>query len=52
MITPEVMNQTDAAELAGSVVALWRYPVKSMQGEELTALAFGLRGAIGDRACL
>lgn len=34
----------------GSVVALWRYPVKSMQGEELNAAAVSQRGFIGDRA--
>lgn len=50
MVTSEVVSQADALELAGSVVALWRYPIKSMQGEELASLAFGPRGAIGDRA--
>ncbi len=50
MVTPEFVSQADALKLAGSVVALWRYPVKSMQGEELLALAFGPRGAVGDRA--
>ncbi|MCL4192817.1 MAG: MOSC domain-containing protein [Thermoguttaceae bacterium] len=34
----------------GSVVALWRYPVKSMQGEELNAAAVSQRGVVGDRA--
>lgn len=37
-------------ELAGSVVALWRYPVKSMQGEEIDATAINERGILGDRA--
>ncbi|HEV2124747.1 MAG TPA: MOSC domain-containing protein [Chloroflexota bacterium] len=50
MVTSEAASQADALKLAGSVVALWRYPVKSMQGEELPALAFGPRGAAGDRA--
>ncbi len=41
----------DSAERqVGSVVALWRYPVKSMQGEELNAAAVGQRGVAGDRA--
>lgn len=41
----------DSAERqVGSVVALWRYPVKSMQGEELNAAAVSQRGFIGDRA--
>jgi len=35
---------------AGSVVALWRYPVKSMMGEELNATEVTERGLLGDRA--
>lgn len=34
----------------GTVVSLWRYPVKSMQGEELNASAINERGLLGDRA--
>jgi uncharacterized protein YcbX len=34
----------------GSVVALWRYPVKSMRGEELNAIPLTPRGLLGDRA--
>src|SRR5260221_11987032 len=34
----------------GSVVALWRYPVKSMMGEELTASEVTEGGLLGDRA--
>src|SRR6266850_4060784 len=34
----------------GSVASLWRYPVKSMQGEELTASEVTERGLLGDRA--
>ncbi len=34
---------------AGSVVALWRYPVKSMLGEELNATEVTPRGLVGDR---
>jgi uncharacterized protein YcbX len=34
----------------GTVVSLWRYPVKSMQGEELNASRIGERGLLGDRA--
>jgi len=33
----------------GSIGALWRYPVKSMLGEELNAAALGKRGLAGDR---
>jgi uncharacterized protein YcbX len=34
----------------GSVASLWRYPVKSMMGEELNAAEVGERGLAGDRA--
>ena len=34
---------------AGSVVGLWRYPVKSMMGEELNAVEITDRGLVGDR---
>jgi len=34
---------------AGSVVGLWRYPVKSMMGEELNATEVTERGLVGDR---
>ena len=36
--------------LADSIGALWRYPVKSMQGEELEAVGITQRGLAGDRA--
>ena len=32
-----------------SVVGLWRYPVKSMMGEELNAAEVTDRGLVGDR---
>lgn len=35
---------------AGSVCSLWRYPVKSMLGEELDSSEIGERGLTGDRA--
>ena len=34
----------------GSVTSLWRYPVKSMMGEELNAAEVTERGLLGDRA--
>jgi uncharacterized protein len=34
----------------GRVVSLWRYPVKSMQGEELGAAPIASMGLLGDRA--
>src|SRR5437660_3294054 len=42
---------SDAGPVAlGSVVSLWRYPVKSMMGEELNATDVTERGLLGDRA--
>ena len=43
------MSSEDLA-IGGSVLALWRYPVKSMMGEDLNATEVGERGLIGDRA--
>lgn len=43
------MAQTTQIEL-GSAVSLWRYPVKSMMGEELNAAEVADRGLLGDRA--
>jgi len=40
----------DTISHAGSVVSLWRYPVKSMGGEELQASAVNEHGLLGDRA--
>jgi uncharacterized protein len=39
-----------AQDQTGAVIALWRYPVKSMLGEELNASAVTERGLLGDRA--
>jgi len=45
------MGMSQAAQPPiGSVVSLWRYPVKSMMGEELNAAAVDERGLLGDRA--
>ena len=46
--------QTDSSPSSGSVevgsvAALWRYPVKSMMGEELNASEVTDRGLLGDR---
>lgn len=35
---------------SGSVVSLWRYPVKSMMGEQLQCAHIGRSGVAGDRA--
>ena len=36
-------------ELIGTVESLWRYPVKSMRGEELQEAFVGFAGVYGDR---
>src|SRR3954462_11151605 len=43
------MTETQHAA-TGRVVAIWRYPVKSMLGEELEATEVTGRGLLGDRA--
>jgi uncharacterized protein YcbX len=43
------MAKAGEADL-GSVVSLWRYPVKSMMGEELNSSDVTDRGLLGDRA--
>jgi hypothetical protein len=39
-----------SSNASATIVSLWRYPVKSMQGEELNASIVGERGLLGDRA--
>src|SRR5215470_13184624 len=41
---------TNSTDPQGSVAALWRYPVKSMRGEELDSSEVTDRGLLGDRA--
>jgi len=43
-------SREGAHDVLGRIVALWRYPVKSMQGELLNASAVDPRGLFGDRA--
>jgi uncharacterized protein len=38
------------SEGIGSVAALWRFPVKSMGGEQLQSAEVSVRGIVGDRA--
>src|SRR4051795_6317489 len=40
----------NSSEPVGKVRALWRFPVKSMRGEELDAADLGEGGIVGDRA--
>jgi hypothetical protein len=46
------MDKVDStnASIIGEVGALWRYPVKSMMGEQLEFADFTERGLLGDRA--
>src|SRR5439155_2278339 len=39
-----------SSEPVGTIRALWRFPVKSMLGEELDAADLGEGGIVGDRA--
>ncbi|NUR26604.1 MAG: MOSC domain-containing protein [Catenulispora sp.] len=38
-----------SSQAVGTVVALWRYPVKSMRGEQVAGAAVDARGLVGDR---
>jgi hypothetical protein len=40
----------NAREPVGTIRALWRFPVKSMLGEQLDAADLGEGGIAGDRA--
>jgi uncharacterized protein YcbX len=42
-------ESSSAATEVGTIVGLWRYPVKSMMGEELNAAEITERGLVGDR---
>jgi uncharacterized protein len=46
---PKDPSQSPSRVGAGSVVSLWRYPVKSMMGEEVNAAEVTERGLVGDR---
>jgi MOSC domain-containing protein len=41
---------TSTQKVLGSIVSLWRYPVKSMMGEELNTTEITKDGLLGDRA--
>jgi MOSC domain-containing protein len=43
-------SMSHSAQAQGSVASLWRYPVKSMMGEELEETEVTERGLLGDRA--
>ena len=35
--------------IIGKIASLWRYPVKSMRGEEVDTIFLGFAGIYGDR---
>ena len=41
---------SDNMRMAGKIVTLWRYPIKSMMGEELNVADLTKWGLVGDRA--
>jgi uncharacterized protein YcbX len=43
------VSQQSSAAAAGTVVSLWRYPVKSMMGEEFNSSYITERGLVGNR---
>jgi uncharacterized protein len=43
------VNQQQSSGAIGTVVSLWRYPVKSMMGEDLNSSYVTERGLVGDR---
>ena len=45
----DTLNETATATLVGHLQALWRYPIKSMLGEQLQRLEVEARGVVGDR---
>src|ERR1700674_3461918 len=45
-----LLARYNRATMLGTVAAIWRYPVKSMMGEELNACEVTSRGVAGDRA--
>src|SRR5260370_13843550 len=46
----EADTMEERTPLAGKVVALWRYPIKSMQGEQLPVALLAQGSLLGDRA--
>jgi uncharacterized protein len=46
----DLMSAEESHESVGSVLSVWRYPVKSMLGEEVRSSFVTERGLLGDRA--
>jgi hypothetical protein len=49
-LTKSSREEMSSSEWVGTVRALWRYPVKSMLGEELDEVDLSEGGVVGDRA--
>jgi uncharacterized protein len=49
VVQKDPSHSRSAQVRGGSVVGLWRYPVKSMMGEEVNAAEVTERGLVGDR---
>jgi uncharacterized protein YcbX len=49
-VTREARGAMSVGEQVGTVRALWRFPVKSMLGEQLDVVDVGEGGVVGDRA--
>jgi len=49
-MTPSRKEDVTTGRVVGSVTALWRFPVKSMKGEQLQQAELTERGLVGDRA--
>jgi len=45
-----IYNQNHQIMIVGKIESLWRFPVKSFQGEKLDQAAFDGQGVLGDRA--
>jgi uncharacterized protein YcbX len=50
LFVSQAQEDTTTTTATGTVVSLWRYPVKSMLGEELNSSYVTERGLVGDRA--
>jgi hypothetical protein len=46
---PTSIREANVMSVLGHVESVWRYPVKSMRGEELPAIFSGFSGVYGDR---
>src|SRR5215467_8533617 len=44
-----IIRETGSMTVIGQVESVWRYPVKSMRGEELPEIFAGFSGVYGDR---